>query len=214
MITIPGLPSTHGAYASASLVELRRPDGTEYRYTDAAANITYSGVGGQGLPDPSDVFFSEPLRVKGVYRGGGQAVGIVEFDDINDVVKSLARLYEMVDWTARIWRVGIDADFAITWIKWECEGLIVEVDDSLAATRIEIDSRSLTGDSERYQLSCPFVFGGARCGFAGDTSAGCDHTFSGGCTTYANTPRFGGFRNLPSPGKQLPQWGGVTVRYE
>ena len=113
MITITGKPGTHETYAGAVLIELERPDGTTYRYTDAAANLTYDGAAGDGLPDVGAVFYTEPLRVKGLYRGGGQIVGSIEFDDLEDTIKSLARLYRMVDWDCRLWRVGIDADFAI-----------------------------------------------------------------------------------------------------
>ena len=79
-----------------------------------------------------------------------------------------------------------------TWIKWEAEGTIVEVDDTISSTRIDIDSAPETGEAERYQLSCPDVFGGDRCGYAGDLSAGCAHTWTA-CGVYANQERFGGF---------------------
>jgi hypothetical protein len=207
VITIPGLPGTHETYASAALVELERGDGTKYRFTNAAGRITYTGAGGSGLPANGAVFFVEPFTVQGVYRGGGQVVGAIEFDDLNDTVKALARVHRVIDWRGRLWRVGIDPDFTITWIRWEAEGHIVSVDDSIKTARIEINSAPGGSEAERYLLSCPFVFGGARCGFAGDTSAGCDHTYTGGCATYSNQPRFGGFRKLPTAGDKLPEWG-------
>ena len=82
-------------------------------------------------------------------------------------------------------------------------GIVTQVEPRATETRIVAKSRIAYLQNPKapgriMQTKCPYVFKGAdgNCGASSGTT--CNKVLSGGCTTNANTGRFGGFVNVVS----------------
>jgi hypothetical protein len=206
MLTIPSLPGTpYTSYASALIIEFERRTSTGpgtyssvfYRFTNATQAITFNTF----------VFAKAPFNLSEIITDGKMNESTeVTFEDQNDVFKGLALLYDMLDWKAKVWEVGLDATFTPTWFKLKIagrtEGVTWNVTDTKNQTVIGIAHDAIPsvtlGPREDYTSTCRFRFKSARCGYSGIVTT-CNRLYST-CVTIGNAPRFGGFRHAPTAG--------------
>lgn len=215
---IAGLPATHDPFASVILVEFERRTaigmGTYssvfYRYTNAVQQITYNGAAGSDRPAVGAVFTRLPFIMAAITMDGSMGASTeITFDDQQDVIKTLAIAYDWLDWKARVWEMGVDAVFVMTWIKLKIGGRPDSVDWDVADQKNDVvvsilhDAAYLQQDGPRedYSPTCRFRFKSSRCGYVG-VAATCDRSLTN-CTALANQQRFGGFPNAPTPGSKL-----------
>ena len=76
---------------------------------------------------------------------------------------------------------------------WE-NGKLVWLTGANAGQTVEIKSLDLSSGLLSLWVTCWFV---PQPGDTFSAYPGCDHTFDGGCTLYANTLRYGGFKDIP-----------------
>lgn len=76
---------------------------------------------------------------------------------------------------------------------WE-NGKLVWLTGANAGQTVEIKSLDLSTGLLSLWVTCWFV---PQPGDTFSAYPGCDHTFDGGCTLYANTLRYGGFKDIP-----------------
>lgn len=187
------------------LIEINN-NGTYYRYTNGTAVVTYSGK----------TYLKQPFQIGQVVSSadGSQAADVI-FEDQNDALKTIALAYDFREWDVIVDEAHLNADGSVVGLVNLINGRSNGIDFDISATN---DQATLSispqrapeqslGPAWEYGLACPFRFKDAFCGYGtaapgagpdiGHTS--CSRNLAD-CIDRANTPRFGGAPDAPTPG--------------
>lgn len=228
METIAGLPGTYDRYASCVLVEFERRvatgpgtyTSTFFRYCNTTQDVVYSGAAGADRPAVGAGFTHRSFRTSKIVQDAGLGiVSTISFDDHDGLMKDIALLYNMLDWVVRVWQVGLDSAFNVTWIKLKQKGLTGDIDwDVDEGNTFAVDVgpyrnlEEIKSPREGYTASCRYKTHfktDPRCA-AVTVATTCDGQ-PATCRSYGNYARFGGFPDAPAAGTKLGTWGGGTI---
>lgn len=226
MKIIAGMTANGVTYSTFDLVEFERRvatgpgtyTSTFYRYCNAMGNLTYNLAATSDMPSVGSVFTSRSFDRGAIIQSSRIAGSMqIAFDDHDDLFKTLALAFDLLDWRVRVWNAGVTLNTSsILWVNLKiagrCEDSEIDVEgDNVFRLEVSYDAagRVNIGPRQKYGPNCAHRFTDARCGHPGGPGITCNRTWTR-CGELLNQARYGGYRKIPAADDALPTWGGES----